>query len=893
MATALGLAMKITADASGLQKGLTPVDRALQRLGEQASASAALFDKFLGSTSGASSAQRQFATDVAFLTSELRRDLRTPQEFANEFERLQQAARGTADAFAEGQRLTEQYATSQERQAKTTQRLVELYDLGAIGLQTLNRASADAIGVNQQVAKSEQDRAAFAARAAQLQEQARTPLQRYDAEVQELLAHKQAFNLVDQQFNALLEQSTQRFIRAEAAARGYDSAVETAGRKGNMSFAELSGTLAILPGPIGNIAGRLSGLSSAAEGLNRTFTNGGGIGQFGAAIAGLVNPTTLALGGLAAFGAGAVAVSRGLVQLEGEVERLSQFADRLGVSFGFIQVLETASNQTGTSIENLGGSFTKFLRTVDDARGGSKEAAQAFRDLGISAEDVRDSNPESLFTRSADALAKLGDPARRAAAAVALFGKSGAELIPVFGQLGQAAADIERIGGILTDQQQQDVLAFGDAMDRVGVASQGFSRQVTASFASFGTTVANSTAESIGALNRFMRGLDDTASSKTWLGFQKSAERLRIDQEIIAGRERLRKANEDLAKAKLPKFISDDEVVAAQRLFKTLEDLKAASEDFGTNQELVAAAAARAVDLFSEEANAAGLSADQIKAFVDSANDDFGRFVDGLRDASEAAKKAADDRQKAVERLIEADRQRADAFAQNNGLGREADAAEDLLAITRQIDEAETAIVEARARGDQEAERAAVRRLRILDQAQAAAQDTVDLGFNANDIEQAIQGAQRGLDDVIAKAAEFGQEGVRAAVEFQNALAKARGQLEAPDGGLLDPKGFDAIVAKERQRFEDRVKQIEEIRNLELQLIDQKADLEERRLRDVNAIRSQPLQLADVSTTEGQRQFFQAANLFEDPAVAEYRRGREAIERLERKIDAAKKVEIK
>ena len=357
MANVLGLAMKITADASGLQKSLTPVDRALQKLGEQASASAALFEKFVGSTSGASAAQRQVATDIAFLTSALKTGQVTAQQFASEFAKIQAEASATASAFAEATAISERFATAQESQATRLERLAQLYDLGALKLDAYNRASSDAIGINAQVAKAEQERAAFSARAAQLQEQARTPMQRYDAEVQELFAHLNTFNINQQQFNTLLEQATQRFVRAESAAKGYDVTVEQAGKKGNLAFNELAGTLAILPGPIGNVAGRLSGITSAAEGLNRIFSNGGGIGQFGVAIAGLVNPTTLALGGLAAFGAGAVAAGRGLVQLEAEVERLGQLADRLGVSFGFIQVLETAANQTGTSVESLGGSF--------------------------------------------------------------------------------------------------------------------------------------------------------------------------------------------------------------------------------------------------------------------------------------------------------------------------------------------------------------------------------------------------------------------------------------------------------------------------------------------------------------------------------------------------------
>ena len=892
MATVLGLAMKITADASGLQKSLTPVDRALQKLSEQTTATASLFDKFVGSTAGAGAAQRQFATDVAFLTSEMKRGLRGPEEYAAEYEKLTIAAQQTAGAFAEGLRLTEQFATAQERQAATTQRLTQLYDLGAISLETYNRASVASLGINEQASRSEQERAQASARAAQITASVLTPMERYDAQVRELAQHKQAATISEETYRRALEQATQAFVRAESAAKGYDSAVEKAGKQGNLAFNELAGTLAVLPGPIGNVAGRLSGITSAAEGLNRIFSNGGGIGQFGVAIAGLVNPTTLALGGLAAFGAGAVAAGRGLVQLEAEVERLGQLADRLGVSFGFIQVLETAANQTGTSVESLGGSFTKFLRSVDDARDGGKNAAAAFKTLGLSTEDVRNADPEALFTQSADAIARIADPAKRAATAVALFGKSGAELLPVFRQLGAAAADLERIGGALTDQQRAEIDAFGDSLDRLGVASQGLKRQLTANFAGFGKIVADNTAEAIGGLNRFIRQLDDVSNDKTWAGFQKSADRLKFDREIIESREQVAKSlQEGRANAAIAELVNSLGLAGdgTIRLSGDLEKAQAQASALGNDGTKAFLAFVKSLEDVAAAAEGAGLSEEQLARAVAASRSDFekniealGREADAQRQAADAANKAAEDRVRAAERIAEADRQRADAFVRQNGFGQENEAAANLLAITRQIDEAETAIVQARAKGDADAEKAALRRLQILDQAQAAAQDTLDFGFNANDIQQAIKGAQDELDAVIAKVGEFGQAGVQAGLEFQRGLEKAKAQLE---DGVIDPKGFDAAIQKQQQLFNDRIKRLEEIRNLELQIIDERASVEGERIAALQRASQQPLQINDIRTQEGAAELVRLATGREDPAIEEYRKQLDQLRKLEAKLD--------
>ena len=190
--------------------------------------------------------------------------------------------------------------------------------------------------------------------------------------------------------------------------------------------------------------------------------------------------------------------------------------------------------------------------------------------------------------------------------------------------------------------------------------------------------------------------------------------------------------------------------------------------------------------------------------------------------------------------------------------------------------------MQARAKGDVDAEKAALRRLQILDQAQAAAQDTLDFGFNANDIQQAIKGAQDELDAVIAKVGEFGQAGVQAGLEFQRGLEKAKAQLE---DGVIDPKGFDAAIQKQQQLFNDRIKRLEEIRNLELQIIDERASVEGERIAALQRVSQQPLQINDIRTQEGAAELVRLATGREDPAIEEYRKQLDQLRKLEAKLD--------
>lgn len=159
MATVLGLAMKITADASGLPKSLSPVDRALQQLGQQAQSVTGLFDQFAKSSSAAADAQKQTATDIGFLTSALKTGQITAKQFAAEYTTLAEQAKATAEAFAEGARLTAANQTEEEKRSKELQRLSELLRLGAISQVTYNRAAAEASGANKAAAEAERQRA--------------------------------------------------------------------------------------------------------------------------------------------------------------------------------------------------------------------------------------------------------------------------------------------------------------------------------------------------------------------------------------------------------------------------------------------------------------------------------------------------------------------------------------------------------------------------------------------------------------------------------------------------------------------------------------------------------------------------------------------------------------
>jgi len=326
MANVLSLALRVTADATGLK--LDPVQRALVGLGDQADKLSEQFDKFSGTSSAAAAAQADFAARSQQLINTLR-DGGSATEFATEFAKLGEAASEQAAAFERAAQIIERNRTNFERFTATQRELNEQIDAGRIDQETYNRA---------------------------------------------------------------LEGAAKGLTDAERAAAGLGARTEeiNAAADGTaLKFNELSGILAILPGPLGNIAGRLSGLTSAGEGLSRVFAGGlrQGITSVGQTIAGLVNPFTIAAAGIVGFGAAAASVAQGLATLEDRVERLGRLADQLGISFEFVQVLEEAGKRADVSVEQLSGSFARLQNTLAGADEESKKATTALQALGVSVTD--------------------------------------------------------------------------------------------------------------------------------------------------------------------------------------------------------------------------------------------------------------------------------------------------------------------------------------------------------------------------------------------------------------------------------------------------------------------------------------------------------------------------
>jgi hypothetical protein len=166
------------------------------------------------------------------------------------------------------------------------------------------------------------------------------------------------------------------------------------------------------------------------------------------------------------------------------IDTLSKLAQRSGQTYESIAGLQYAGDLAGVGIDSIANALTKADKVFVGAANGSKTAAGALAAIGLSFDQLNGKSSSERFEAIADALAAMPNTAERTAAAIGLFGKSGAGLLPLFqdGAKGLQAmqAEAKAFGLGLTDLQGKNVEGMNDSFTRAEAAIRGVVTQVVA-----------------------------------------------------------------------------------------------------------------------------------------------------------------------------------------------------------------------------------------------------------------------------------------------------------------------------------------------------------------------------------------------------------------------------
>jgi len=219
---------------------------------------------------------------------------------------------------------------------------------------------------------------------------------------------------------------------------------------------------------IGALRVDLSANTAAFEqGLSRASVS---LAGFGAVLAKQMAGVSAALA--AAFAP--VAIGRAIKGAIDLADELGKMAQKIGIPVEQLSALKYAADLSGVSLEGLGGAMNRFNRNLAEIGSGKiNDAARALQAMGISATDSNGAlrGQTDILLDVADKFSTYGDSANKSALAMALFGKTGADLIPL---LNQGAAGIkastneaERFHLIVSQRTAVAAQEFNDNLGRL------------------------------------------------------------------------------------------------------------------------------------------------------------------------------------------------------------------------------------------------------------------------------------------------------------------------------------------------------------------------------------------------------------------------------------------
>ncbi|HET6496986.1 MAG TPA: hypothetical protein VFH61_16660, partial [Thermoleophilia bacterium] len=212
-------------------------------------------------------------------------------------------------------------------------------------------------------------------------------------------------------------------------------------------------------------------------------------------------------GQLIAVAAVAATASKAIQFVGDETARLDRFAkgaQQTGLGFDAYQRLGHVAKLAGTNVEVLAKGSIRLTRQLNElASGRGTVAADNLERLGLTLDDLQGKLPTEQIAIMSDAIASIPSEAQRTAIAVELFGKSGAELVPLLNSGSAAIREMAGdVGKVFTREDLAKAEAYQDALANLEKAAADVKGELAVGVAPVFTEIADE-----------MRASGNTASS--------------------------------------------------------------------------------------------------------------------------------------------------------------------------------------------------------------------------------------------------------------------------------------------------------------------------------------------------------------------------------------------
>ena len=136
-----------------------------------------------------------------------------------------------------------------------------------------------------------------------------------------------------------------------------------------------------------------------------------------------------------------------------------------------------AASLAGVEASAFTSALQKMQKNIGDSVGGLGTAKAALSLVGLEIGELAKMDATEQFLAIADKISQIENASERAAVATAIFGRAGADLIPMFIQ-GSAAIreqmdELRRLQGVITGVEFEQIEAANDAMEKLGKSWEG------------------------------------------------------------------------------------------------------------------------------------------------------------------------------------------------------------------------------------------------------------------------------------------------------------------------------------------------------------------------------------------------------------------------------------
>ncbi len=231
----------------------------------------------------------------------------------------------------------------------------------------------------------------------------------------------------------------------------------------------------------------------------------------------------------AAIGAAVMAARSAFGAFDAAIEAggaLNDLSSRTGETAGNLMVLQRAFKNAGAGADAVGPTIDKLRKALSEAGNGGKEAQENFARLGLDFAAVSRMAPTDALRAVATALQRVPGDTERSALAMALFGRSGGELLPLLRALGSELETARNQLGsapAIMDKTNAALDTIGDSMAAIGEKGKEFAlgvmSKVAPALASITASIAEIDAAGLGVVvSRYIRDFGQWAAAAMGVG---------------------------------------------------------------------------------------------------------------------------------------------------------------------------------------------------------------------------------------------------------------------------------------------------------------------------------------------------------------------------------------